>query len=66
MDKMMKKGKGMMIDNRMVNENHQKGIERVKQRPGDMEKGQGGKMMGRPKEMANWKRPDNAMTPRKA
>lgn len=53
-----------MIDNRKVKDNHQQGIERVKQRAGDMEKGQGGKMGKGDK--ANWKRPDNAMTPRRA
>lgn len=55
-----------MIDNRKVKNDHQKGIERVKQRKGDMEKGQGGKMNNAPKEKANWKRSDSAMTPRKA
>lgn len=55
-----------MMDNRKVNDSHQKGIERVKQRKGDMEKGQGGKMSSKPKEKANWRRSDSARTPRKA
>lgn len=59
----MEKKSGMM-DNRKVNDNHQQGIERVKQRKGDMEVGQGGKM-GKG-DMAHWKRPDNAKTPRLA
>jgi hypothetical protein len=54
-----------MIDNTKVNENHQGGIERVIQRKGDMEVGQGGKM-GKAEEKANWKRPNDANTPRKA
>jgi hypothetical protein len=45
-----------MIDNKRVNENHQQGIERVKQRKGDMMKGQGGKMNNAPKEQAHWRR----------
>lgn len=56
----------IMIDNGKVKDNHQQGIERVKQRKGDMEVGQGGKMSQKPREGANWKRPDNAVTPRKA
>jgi hypothetical protein len=53
-----------MKGNRRVNDSHQEGIERVKQRKGDMEKGQGGKMGKRSE--ADWKRPDSASTPRKA
>lgn len=53
-----------MIDNRKVKDSHQEGIERVKQRKGDMEVGQGGKM-GKV-EQARWRRSDSAMTPRKA
>lgn len=53
-----------MMDNRMVNENHQQGIERVKQRKGDMKAGQGGHM--KQKTHGNFKVPDNAMTPRRA
>ena len=53
-----------MIDNKKVNENHQQGIERVKQRKGDLMKGQQGKMgMG---DKANWKREGDSLTPRKA
>ena len=56
-----------MIDNRKVKENHQKGIERVKQRPGESGRvGEPGKMSGKPKEKANWKRSNSAATPRKA
>jgi hypothetical protein len=57
----MKEG---MIDNRRVNDNHQVGIERVKQRKGDMKAGQGGKM--HKDGHANWKRPNSANTPRPA
>lgn len=56
----------MMIDNNKVKENHQQGIERVKQRKGDLKPGQGGKMMKEPREKANWKRPNSANTPRPA
>lgn len=52
-----------MIDNRMVNDNHQKGIERVKQK-GSMPMGQPGKMSGTPSEKANFKRSGGSMTPR--
>lgn len=56
-----------MIDNRMVKDNHQEGIKRVIQRKGEPGRvGEPGKMRGTPKEKANWKRPDNALTPRKA
>ena len=55
-----------MIDNKIVSGNHQKGIERVLQRKGDLDKGQGGKMQNRPKEEANWKRSGTKLTPRKA
>ena len=53
-----------MIDNRKVNDNHQEGIERVKQRKGDMMKGQGGKMGNKPEEKANWRR-EGSLTPRR-
>lgn len=56
----------MLIDNRKVKDNHQQGIERVKQRKGDMQKGQGGKMYNAPREKAHFKRPDSAKTPRPA
>jgi hypothetical protein len=55
-----------MNDNRKVKENHQQGIERVKQRKGDMEKGQGGRMGDKGASEKHWKRPDSAMTPRRA
>lgn len=54
-----------MIDNKKVSDNHQKGIERKKQRAGDLMKGQGGKM-GVKLEKAEWKRADAVTTPRKA
>jgi hypothetical protein len=60
------KHKDGMIDNRMVNEDHQQGIERVKQRPGESGRiGQPGKMVSRG-DKANWKRPNAATTPRGA
>jgi|GEM_PF-1401595 hypothetical protein len=56
-----------MIDNRKVKDNHQEGIARKKQRPGEMGRmGEPGKMSGKPKEKANWKREGGSMTPRKA
>jgi len=55
-----------MMDNRKVKDDHQEGIARVIQRKGDLEVGQGGKMNMKPKEKANWKRPNSAATPRKA
>lgn len=65
-----KEHKGM-IDNRMVKDNHQEGIERVKQRKGDMPMGQGGCMSGGWKhgkgmKEGHWSRSDSEMTPRKA
>ncbi len=59
----MKRMEGMM-DNKMVKENHQQGIERVMQRKGDMQKGQGGKM-GMGKMEPHWKR-GGSLTPREA
>ena len=48
------KHKEGMIDNRMVNDNHQQGIERVKQRKGEAGRvGQPGKMVSTGH--ANWK-----------
>ena len=61
MERKMKEG---MIDNRMVHSTRQKGIERVLQRKGDMPVGEPSKMNAKGK--ANWKRPNNANTPRKA
>jgi hypothetical protein len=55
----------IMIDNKKVNENHQQGIERVKQRKGDLKKGQEGKMYNAPETHANWKRSDTKLTPRR-
>jgi hypothetical protein len=55
-----------MKDNHKVHSNHQKGIERVKQRKGDMEKGQGGKMGDKGASEKHWKRPNSAATPRHA
>jgi len=62
---MEKKHHEGMIDNRMVHDNHQEGIGRVKQRKGDLKAGQGGKM-GKASEKAHWKRPNSAGTPRPA
>lgn len=66
--------KSGMIDNRMVHDNHQQGIERVKQRrseynpkdcaghKGDM--GKGWRHEGESK--GNWSRGGDSLTPRKA
>lgn len=63
------KPKEGMIDNRMVKENHQQGIERVKQRKGDTTRadivGHNGKMGKDIPSQSNWKRND-ILTPRKA
>lgn len=58
----MQEKKSMMIDNRKVSDNHQQGIERVKQRKGDMEVGQGGKM-GMHHGKDSFKRSGGKMTP---
>lgn len=63
MERKVKEHKGM-IDNRMVKDDHQEGISRKTQRPGDMETGQPGKM-GKGSE-AHWKRSGGSMTPRRA
>lgn len=55
-----------MIDNKHVKDNHQKGIERVKQRPGDMEVGQPGKMGMNHKRSNTFKRSGGKMTPSRA
>lgn len=55
-----------MKDNRKVSDSHQEGISRKIQRKGDMEVGQQGKMSMKPKQMANWKRSGDKLTPRKA
>ena len=63
----MYKPKSGMIDNRMVKDNHQQGIERVKQRgydPKDCE-GHNGKM-GMGNKTAHWSRKGDSLTPRKA
>ena len=60
MENKMKDG---MNDNRRISENHQQGIERVKQQKGSMMKGQGGKM-GKVEE-AHWNRSGSQLTPRK-
>lgn len=53
------------IDNRKVNDNHQGGIERVKQRKGEGGRvGQPGKMTD--KGSANWSRKGDSLTPRRA
>jgi hypothetical protein len=54
-----------MIDNRKMHDSHQQGIERVKQRPGDMEVGQHGKM-GKSHHGDTFKRGGGSLTPRKA
>jgi hypothetical protein len=61
---MKEKAKDGMIDNRRVKDSHQEGIERVKQRQ-EMPKGEPGKMSGKPKEKAHWRRGDS-LTPRGA
>ncbi len=62
------KVKGSMIDNRKVNDNHQQGIERVKQRPSERNpkdcEGHHGKMGQGDK--AHWSRRGDSLTPRKA
>ena len=61
------KCKDGMIDNRMVKDNHQQGIERVKQRREDRNdvEGHNGKMGVKKPSMSHWKRNDS-LTPRKA
>lgn len=56
---------GKMIDNRKVSDNHQEGIERVKQRKGDLKAGQQGKM-GAPKERGHWERKGPKEVPKRA
>jgi hypothetical protein len=65
----MAKERAGMIDNRIVKDNHQQGIERVKQRrseynPKDCE-GHHGKMGGHI-DKAHWSRKGDSLTPRKA
>ena len=63
------KCKDGMIDNRKVSDNHQGGIERVKQRRGDTTRadveGHNGKMGRNIPSESHWKRND-ILTPRKA
>ena len=56
-----------MIDNNIVKDNHQQGIERVKQRKHDRMdvEGHNGKM-GVHHDKAHWSRKGDALTPRKA
>lgn len=60
------KPKDGMIDNRMVKDNHQGGIERVLQKGKNRmdSEGHNGKMGKGDK--ANWGRKDSSLTPRKA
>jgi hypothetical protein len=62
--------KSGMIDNRMVHDNHQQGIERVKQRRSEYNPkdcaGHDGKMGKDVPSMSNWKRGGESLTPRKA
>lgn len=54
-----------MVDNRIVKDSHQEGIERVKQRKDEKGRvGQSGKMGGKIDE-AHWKRSGDSLTPRK-
>lgn len=57
-----------MIDNRMVSDNHQGGIERVKQRGHDKKdvEGHNGKMGTKKPSLSNWSRKGGSLTPRKA
>jgi hypothetical protein len=64
------KMKSGMIDNRKVHDNHQQGIERVKQRRSEYNPkdcaGHDGKMGKDIPSMSNWKRGGESLTPRKA
>lgn len=57
-----------MIDNRMVHDNHQQGIQRVKQRREDKMdvKGHNGKMGKNIPSLSHWSRRGDSLTPRKA
>lgn len=55
-----------MIDNRMVKDSHQGGIERVKQGGGMKSPKTTGKMNGSAGSESNWKRSGASLTPRKA
>lgn len=62
--------RGAMIDNRVVNDNHQEGMKRVLQRKHEnhMERNEhcSGKMGKHGSSESNWKRSDASLTPRKA
>lgn len=63
--------KSGMIDNRKVKDSHQEGIERVKQKKGDMPTGQPGAMgggwkHGKDGKDGHFKRSDDKLTPRQA
>lgn len=62
------KCKDGMIDNRMVHDNHQGGIDRVKQRGHDKmdSAGHHGKMGNRKPNLSHWSRRGDSLTPRKA
>lgn len=60
---MREKDKDRMIDNRRVKDDHQEGISRVLQRPGDLTKGQGGKMGDKHGE---WRKGPRSIVPRQA
>lgn len=57
-----------MIDNRLVHDNHQGGIERVKQRKYDRRdvEGHHGKMGNKKPNLSHWSRRGDSLTPRKA
>lgn len=65
---MSHKVKEGMIDNRMVHDKHQGGIERVIQRDHEKREGHNGKMGidGKGHSEKNFARPNNAKTPRRA
>ena len=62
------KCKDGMIDNRMVNDSHQGGIERVIQRKHDKRdvEGHHGKMGNKKPDLSHWSRRGDSLTPRKA
>lgn len=62
------KVKGGMIDNRMVHDRHQGGIERVLQRGKDKRdvEGHDGKMGKNKPNLSHWSRRGDSLTPRKA
>jgi hypothetical protein len=62
------KVKGGMIDNRMVHDSHQGGIERVLQRGKDKRdvEGHEGKLGKKTPSLSSWSRCGGSLTPRKA